>query len=250
MSLFSLLSPGNGTRSNAIADDGVSKNIHNLLFTLENGISIAKTHLIFLIARTPLLLFSLFFVFSKNTFIKFKLWKPSGSIVFIYWLIVISFYCFLFMPFIYQTGSISVPGRVVNLIQFYFIFCFFLGAILTSFYFLATEASISDRSLFFLFGFVFIFSFFQLSIPNKIEHAWMDLLRGKAKSYSLSVNERIRFIKLAPNHSVMVPPLTEKPSSIYITDIEADSTNWKNISFANHYGLKSIVLGDSTRIMK
>jgi hypothetical protein len=249
MSLFSLMSPGNSGRAQMIAQNAEATPIQNLPFAIREGLALAKSELLFHFTRSPLLLFTLLLVLIRSSFAILRNIEPKGWMVLLFWLSALSIYVFLHIPYIYQTGILHIPGRVSNVIHLYFLIAWSSGILLTSSYLLG-HYDFEDKGLILTTtGIILSYCMLQLTIPNKIEHAWMDKLTGKAAAYDAAQNERIRFMQSAVGQSVIVSPLSVKPSSIFLVDLEMDPVDWKNQAYAKYYGLKSIQLGDSNKVI-
>jgi len=69
--------------------------------------------------------------------------------------------------------------------------------------------------------------------------AYYDLA-FKAADYQRQFAHRYEQIRRSPGGDLVVPRLHDPPRTIYVGDIERDPTHWKNVSYAQFFGLTSI----------
>ncbi|MEL5996306.1 hypothetical protein, partial [Hymenobacter segetis] len=75
---------------------------------------------------------------------------------------------------------------------------------------------------------------------NNISLAYRDWLGGAAKQFDQQQRQRYQLM-LAPGHAgVELDSLSAKPQTIFLADLEKDSTHWTNRAYANFFG-KSFV---------
>jgi len=252
MSALSFFSPGNSVRTQELVHIAGAGPVHDIGFSVKTGLGNAKSGLLHLFSRTPILLFSLLLLLLRPAFHPLKELKAKPGQMLLYWLAVLGLYLFLQIPYIYQSGVMHLPGRLNNVIVLFFVFAWFVGILLSSAAFSKVNWAGSDeRTTLLSSAFILVFSFLQLTIPNKIEHAWMDRLGGKARQYSQFLDQRDAFAQsVPPQSSLSLAPLPVKPSSLYLVDLESDSTDWKNQAFAIYFNLHSVQLGEGNRVIQ
>ncbi len=64
-----------------------------------------------------------------------------------------------------------------------------------------------------------------------------------AKQYDSQIEGRLTVLHETDAEDVVLSPLTVWPQLLYFDDIETDTTNWKNVSFASYYGKASVKIG-------
>ncbi len=248
-SIFSIISPGNSVRTEVLTENAKNLPIGDLFYAIKGGLIATKEELFMLFARTPLLLFSLLLVLLKPwhkilDHVKVPVWQ-----IVLFWLGTFTIFIALHVPFTYKTGVIINPGRATNVMMMFYIVTWFIGVLITA-NFLRIDSHLNNvRMVIASVLVIILFSALQLVVPNRIEHAWVDLLSGTANSYHTTLMQREAFIASAQGRSVQVDSLTERPSSIFIDDINHDSLNWKNQAVANYYRLKSISTGPGNAII-
>lgn len=250
MSLVSVLSPGNSARSATMGEINAQLPLHDLAFTFKGGLSQTKILLFNLFGRSPLLLFTFILILIRPSLNILQRTRITFFQICLFWAAALALLIMLYLPFIYQTGTIDMPGRVLNVISFYFITVWAIGILITSDYFLGKHLQSNPTLTSVAVGIIFIFCLLQMIlIPNKIEHAWGDKLSGQAAAYQQEILARELFLDTSKGKDVVVKELQSKPSTIFLTDIEPDANNWKNQAYVRYYGLKSLVLGDSTGVL-
>jgi uncharacterized protein DUF6056 len=70
--------------------------------------------------------------------------------------------------------------------------------------------------------------------------AWADLL-FRAKDYAFQQQERIDLLeKATPESEIAVPPLRQRPETLFFSDLEPDPNDWINASVAGFFHVKSV----------
>ncbi|MDO7172753.1 DUF6056 family protein [Mariniflexile sp. AS56] len=148
------------------------------------------------------------------------------------------------IPFLgFFTGYWSVgripPERTINVIYFMFL----IGLIYISFgffYYLKQKKSdfiIYTKSVKFL---IYTLIFILLGQNNNIRVAYSDLISGAADRYNLELNDRYSNLK-HKEATLTLPPLKNKPKTIFFEDISEDPNNWSNQCISRYWGLNSVI---------
>lgn len=241
-SAISVLAPGNNARAQMITEAVGQTQAGNLAFTLSASLSIVKAYLLGVLMRSPFLPISLLIMLA----VWGSPWKPTLKPIHILILGGIWFGLFwlLHMPFIYKAGIVFIPGRVQNIAHYLFtIGWVFLLIAITGV--LSKSSTIPPNLKQSAFGVLGLFVLVQLLMPNKIQSAINDYRSGKSASFSRMVDARDAAWANAKGQVVRTGIMKEPPYTIYINDLDADSTKDQNTAVANYYGLKS-VRADST----
>jgi hypothetical protein len=84
-----------------------------------------------------------------------------------------------------------------------------------------------------------------LDINNNISTAYIDLLSGKAQTYSREQIMRMQTAKRCIHDTCYVPPLTTIPKTIFFTDLKSkpDSVDfWMNKAYAAYLGTPFVIV--------
>ena len=242
--LFSFLSPGNAKRTNVIHTIAGS-NPGNIQFTLTSVIIIIKGQILQLLLRSPLLPISLIFLLIISS-IK---WNRIANIKFYYLLLYvvvwIGTYFLLHVPFIYKTGILHTPGRILNITQFLFIAGWFGFLILIVRYY---NVLISNSQVFNLISYSIISLYLvsQFLLPNKIQSATFDFVSGNAKQYKLQMENRFELFGRSKGKDVLVKPIENIPYTIFIAELTTDSSNSINRVSEIYFKLNSVRIDSSS----
>lgn len=241
-SALSILAPGNNARAQMINEAVGQTQAENLMFTLTASLSIVKSYLLGVLMRSPFLPVSLLIMVA----VWGSPWKPALKPIHILILGGIWFGLFwlLHMPFIYKAGIVFIPGRVQNIAHYVFTigWVFLLIAVTGILSKSSTIPASLKQSAFLVLG---LFVLIQMLMPNKIQSAINDYRSGKSASFSRMVDARDAAWSNARGQDVRTGIMKEPPFTIYINDLDSDSTKDQNTAVANYYGLKS-VRADST----
>ena len=80
-----------------------------------------------------------------------------------------------------------------------------------------------------------------LFVSGNVREAWVDLLhRGPA--YHQEMGER--YAAIAQGGDVVVPPIVNKPKTLFFEDITEETEIWQNVEMARYFGVKSIRLSE------
>ena len=237
-SLFSIMSPGNTVRT-SVLQQIENTQPGNISFTIKAAIQIIKEQLLTLFIRSPFLLLSILFAWLFSN-LNIEPWRKFRYIYIpIYIAIWTSVYFFLHLPFIYKAGIVHIPGRVLNITQFYFIAGWFgLIAILIRTYGNKQPSNTIFASLILVISSVYILV--QLIMPNKIQSAIRDWLSGDAANYEAQLEERYEYLNANKGLDVVVKPIENLPFTIFIAEITPDSLTDRNLMVKEYFKLKSL----------
>ena len=168
----------------------------------------------------------------------------SGENRIIRWVILsmlpLIIFCCVF-PAYWGTGILG-QHRTLNTAYIFFILLWFFSVHIFS-----NELRIFDLA--FLFekkgGAITLLIIFVLAIlfTGNALTTWSDLLSGRAKEYDRQMSVREQSLKQCSASGKMncsVPLLSVNPQSIFVLDLQKDSTDWFNDNYARFYGLKSV----------
>ena len=238
--LFSCLvffSPGNHFRSGYFPN---SRSLFNSLF-----MSMLQMLRFFFtwVSYAPLIIASILFAplsfeINKRSALSGKLgnYKPFTLFVLIW---VILFLCIF--PAYWSTGILG-QHRTLNTACFFFVLIWFL--LIHSIYSknnLAEKITqiISPSIRFFL----TLLLFATLLLSGNSGTAIMELASGKITGFDKEMNNRVNILSAAKNKGitdVTIPPLQNKPQSLFVLDIQPDCNHWINQQYANFFGLKKV----------
>jgi hypothetical protein len=227
-SLVEVLAPGNAVRATNIP---VKHQLFLSLFKsvqLTIGYSIKWMPLVMLVAA--------FFLDSIKKELgaqKYKEWfiHPLGAFA----LLLATVYCGIF-PGMWSLNG-PPPDRAINTIYFFFLFAAFY-AIGASLHFLMLHKPTSFQQLKgarVLFGLLIVAQFLA---NEPIVTAYKDVLSGKAYRYDLEMRDRFNRIKACQDTLCVVPPLRNKPKTIYNEvdfSLTTDKNNWKNQEVSRYF---------------
>lgn len=163
--------------------------------------------------------------------------------------IIVFFYLFLSvlscLP--YYAMGFGGDGRLINIIYFNFIIMSFVIEVFICSYiskYITNELYIKIRELripYLAFCTILLLLGFIGTRSNlNAYRACKSLFFGEAQQYSREIEMRLDMVKGNKAEQMEVPALTVFPSLLYFDDITEDEFNWKNDSYAQYYGLKSI----------
>ncbi len=238
--LFS--SPGNTAR---LEGNPISGNIPGA--TVATARFIAKAVQDWL-TTTPLLLFTLCWMLMLG---RMGLPGISGFSMPV-WLPLMSFPALLFVVVFPSFYAISIELdptlRVVNSLYFFFLLGWFYvtGAIAYSIsrfmpaYFLRQGWANTVFLVICAIGIVF-----SLRSSHNFKTVYRDWLKGKAGAYNLEMKERYNILKDKNNPNPVIPPIRNRPESLFVGDIENDPKHWWNWCMAGYFGKESIRLSET-----
>jgi hypothetical protein len=241
-SVFSFTAPGNAVRA------GYFENNH--LFLNSIGMSLLQTFrfLSDWMSNLPFIILSLLFiVFTRDINTKVGLFKnPTSTHLFLFGLSLPAVIFISVFPPYWSTGILG-QQRTVNVGFFLFILFWLINLNLWTSYFkehyifINLEKIINKRSSMVL----FITAIIVMSATENGYNAATDIFYRKAFMFDREITLRNKLIKESKEkgiYHISIDPLKNKPPTIFVLDITADSSNWINSGFACYYGLKSVIL--------
>ncbi len=182
--------------------------------------------------HTPVLLFSLFFIFKavrNNIFYHHVIFKINPILTF---LACISFIIAMFFVIHYGSGE-SIPGRVTNMIfGFYLIFLFFHTVVISNW---VVEKQFKFQISILPTLILFATILFMWSKAQNIKWMYKDIIKGTAKSYDLEMTARYQEIKNSPATTILLGSIKNKPMSIFIEDIGSNEKHLWNKCYAQYF---------------
>jgi hypothetical protein len=138
----------------------------------------------------------------------------------------------------------NVPGRVLNMIYFFFIFGYLYFVFTLVHYFsIIKECDLNYPSnIKICLGVIILLISFS---NNNITMAYHDLITGKAYKYNNEMKKRFELIKKSKKNECVLPALVNLPLTIYSRDVmglTTDKNNWKNLEIARYYRKESILI--------
>lgn len=242
--LFSFLSPGNTKRTNVIHAIAGS-NPGNIQFTLSSVVIIIKEQILQLLLRSPLLPISLIFLLIISSIKWTSIINFKKTYFVLYILVWIGTYFILHVPFIYKTGILHTPGRILNITQFLFIVGWFGFLVLIVRYY---NILISNSQTFIIISYSIISLYLvcQFLLPNKIQSATFDFVSGNAKQYKQQMENRFELFERSKGKDVLVKPIENIPYTIFIAELTTDSSNSINRVSEIYFKLNSVRIDSSS----
>jgi hypothetical protein len=159
----------------------------------------------------------------------------------------------MYAPTAYVFGDLKLT-RVMNIIYFAFVLLVFLNY----FYFigymarLVREGQITLSRSFLVrcayvacaFALVFVFCSASRYRQHTSVTAARDLYSGRARQYSLEMNERYKILHDANIKQAELPPLSVWPALLFLGDITTDKDNWWNERVARFYQKEYVVVNE------
>ena len=228
---IALSTPGNYQRSDFFLLQAHHP-ARDLLFSLKNSFNLSFYYLKDWLRSSPILLIwlSLSFVL------------PMKKIIIDKKLLILILVSFLMVPllfflFVYGTGMITLPARLLNVV---FIFIVLGGSaifprILQNY--LPTINRFPQLA-----GFIGIILIFQASYSSRLRTALFDT--KELTAYSIEINQRIQLAKnqslTSPNDTLIVPAIKHIPYSIFYSDLSPNAGHWYNQGFAYYHRIKAV----------
>lgn len=223
--LFIVLSPGNSNREEII---GTSMSLGEVLFfSLRKVATVSMRYL--------LIAFILFLGINKLFNIKALLHKGFHAIF-----LLGAMFLFIFAGTFITIYSLNIqpPPRVENVLVFTgMIFTFLIANQLNSRFEIKNSYLIPSVILAFIVQFTIPLSPFHEK--SNLNLMYSDLFTAKVFKYKREVTERENLLKNCEPDCI-IPPIENKPMSIFFKDFSTDPGYFINISQAKYYGLKTI----------
>ncbi len=226
---FMLLAPGNSIRSLYFPEK--HQFFHSFLYSLLQTVRFSSTWIL----SPAFLLATIFFLpRAKQDYFSNHI-SPVVLLLALFSIIFVA----AFAP--YWTTGILGQHRTINLACFLFLLCwFFILASLSRFipesFFQIIKTKFFQSSAIIL----LMVSFF---ITRNGLTSWADLVSGGAKQFDAELRSRHAGLfecKKQGPIDCAVPALTVFPKSIFVLDIQPQSSSWINIDYARYYGLNSV----------
>ncbi len=168
------------------------------------------------------------------------------------WLAMMAYPALLFVvifPSFYAISTELDPTpRVVNSLYFFFLLGWFYLTGILAYRFRALIPSFSSGgrlvvpALYVLCALSILFS--VKSAPN-FKTVYRDWLKGKAAAYDREMKERYAILMDKNNPSPIIPPIKNRPESLFVGDIENNPKHWWNWCMAGYFGKDSIRLQEA-----
>jgi hypothetical protein len=224
--LIVLLSPGNSAKPTLY---GAQQN-----YQLIKGIklSVLNTFDLFLklIKSTPFLLTNIIFISFINFEAKIALKISPAYFACLYALIIL----LALFPVYYSLGNFSFY-RTTNVLLLFLIIGWFLTQFLIyKFYNISFQANRPFKLI--VSVLVICLILISLRQKNNITTAYADIIKGRAYRYNIILNDRYKLIdQTAKGALLMVDSISIIPKTIYLTDINQDSTYWYTKCYSGYF---------------
>jgi len=228
---LALLTPGNNQRSDFFLLQAHHP-ARDFGFTLLNCFKLSFHYLKDWLRSSPILLiwFCISFLL-PNRNLRFS--KKEIALIFLSFLMI----PMLFFPFIYGTGMLSPPERLLNVV---YIFISLAGAAifpqLIHTYFSKVKFNPLIASI------IGIVLLFQASYTSRLRSALFDL--DEVMAYQIETKNRIELAKNhavnSPNDTLLVPSIRHIPYSIFYSDLNSNAGHWYNQGFAYYHKIKAV----------
>lgn len=236
--LFFFLAPGNSARldGNPLSGDIITsaiasfRKLGQLLWAWSN--------------QTPLLFFSVIWwlILDNRTL------RTSHYLSAPVWLVMLLYIGILtaqLFPSYYGIGIEPTP-RVINCVYLFFLLgWFFIIALIKSFA-VKHNIQVPDRLVIALAVLTLLFpvrNYKVIAASNTLSMLYTDWLSGKAAAFDHEMSERYAMIRASNDQEITLPPIQNRPWSLYIGDI-GDSHWWVKCT-AGYFGKETIHITDS-----
>jgi hypothetical protein len=241
--LFSVKAPGNAARAALVHGTTeiytiskiIKPLIHSLVYSCLKYFSWAN-NLALMLATLLFIPFGKEIVARNPWFSKIKKINPFIFVVLTILFIAVQ----AFPPYF---GTTDVDPRVWSFIYFFFLFGWFFTALAFINYYGHFFPNFDLRLLSPLKVGMILLLF--LSGSGNVSKAGFDLV-ARAPAYNQTMLARYELAKHSQGMSLTVPPSAERvyqvPTTIFASDITTDSADYRNTSFSQYFGIKSIKL--------
>ena len=192
------------------------------------------------IANVPLMMLSVLFISmiraSNNKISLFNpeyFFKPWASVFILAGILVVC----IFPP--YWATNILGQHRTVNTAFFFFLIYWFLCVgVYVNKYSEKTNFTILQNEK--LKNGLIILAICILAVTGNGYDVFTDILYGRAKKFDAEMQERFDVLssEASKGKTIYLRPLSEKPHSLFILDLGADSTDWINGCQAEYFGVR------------
>lgn len=242
---ITISAPGNSLRGSKFS------NTHNFILSIQLTVKALAFYLSSWIFLSPLLpvtilltpVISKLMRFSENNKKSFFTNPVFVSIILLF-ILVVSF----FVPA--WSMGMAPYERTVNFIFFIFLLGWFYIMILI-FKFLSVKFNFNaDRIPKFAYTIAFAGIVLFLFKNNNIKDAYSDLLKGQAAAFNNEQFARYDLIYKNPSDSLTVPPIVNKPYSIFLGDLSTDPQDRLNKLYAQYFYKKSVSITETDSLKK
>jgi hypothetical protein len=148
-------------------------------------------------------------------------------------------------PAYWSTGILG-QHRTLNVACFFFILFWFFILHQVPFYIPMNERILS-RIRRFQKNIGMLLLFLALLFTGNSFTSWRDILTGEAQQFNKEMNQRAAFLHQCRDKgesNCKVPALSVRPESIFVLDLQADSSHWINFDYAFFYNLNSVSISN------
>ncbi|MCB0341881.1 MAG: hypothetical protein H6626_00020 [Pseudobdellovibrionaceae bacterium] len=228
-----VMAPGNAVRT------GHFPNAHQPLMSVVNSVAFSLEHF-FRFLSVPLILVSIVFAqwildrshLMNSVHVNKKTYKIT-------WVLLGSFFLAAFFPAAWAMGG-PPPERVDNMTYYFFLLFWF--ALVGQYVHLNSDKvrALVHRFKWLKPNYLQWVIVIVLFVWGNTGRAWYDLLT-QAYPYHRQMVERDIVVKSASKGSqLIVPPIVNRPRTIFFDDIIEDPADWRNVGVSGYYGLGSI----------
>lgn len=233
---FVVFSPGSATRATSYPGN------QQFLFSFFKTLGATKAHIGDWMPSIIIAFFMFFDFFDKN--IKIQVPNIFNVKLFIPCAIIFSFPLIGFFPVYYSLKW--VPGRVVNLVYFFFL----MGLLYLAFVlYFKLKAANKDFLVFSKWTkiFLIVLIVIRLGGNNNIRVAYLDLVTGKAYAYNQELKNRYLIIRESKEQELIVPGLKNKPKTIFFEEIRENPNHWINQCYKSYFDIKEIKISTDSK---
>lgn len=232
---LALFTPGNMQRSNFFLLEAHHP-ARDFLFSINSSFQLTFHYIKDWFRSTPILFVWLALALLKTTGnIQFTIKMKAFSMLSIFMIPL------LFFPFIYATGMINPPERLLNII---FIFLFISGFFLFNVMFDSLYKRNSSHTM--LASFIGLVLFFQSSYSSNLRTALFDLQELPAYQNELKWREQkvAKHVAGSSSDTLKLPAIKHIPETVFYSDLSSNPGHWYNQGYAYYHGIKAVVVED------
>lgn len=232
--IINLLAPGTAIRAACFEQpsfiETISNTWHNSILFIMNNISFSMILLVLVVV----------------TLMKEELKKINIPMKFILIIIILSYILIAALMCVpYKAMKFYGAYRVANVFYFTLTFITILIGAMCFSYFIKKDTfkkfNQNNIYIFIIIAIILIGIFGKRTTTTSVESV-IELLAGIPQTYSAEMDERLELYLNDENKEIYVKPLTMKPKILFFDDITNDKEDWKNISIAEYYNKKFIVI--------
>lgn len=236
--LVSFLAPGNSVRSTYLEEAGWAN--RNLPEAISMTIKLGISKVFHWAMLSPFLLIAVLALTIKEKLRSDLFQLVDNWLKFAYWFLASNAFVFLLIfPVVWSEGS--TPDRVYNPIALYFLVANFINVFLLFHLLKVKPLEIPFLAKLLIVCFL---AGHTLASQNRISRAWIEIRSGEAKAYYADMDEVFKLCKANPGKALVLKPMDHRPNTIFINDLERDSTHWFNRYFCEYHGIRSIYVDD------